>query len=1108
MISLKNIATIAKYETKVLWRNWFFRIFALIITVILVFFNIGVFSPVSNGRWFQRAISSGIPYANMVFLNLVQVAVIAFLATGIIKNNKKLDTNEVLFVRPLSNADLVLGKALALLTLFFWLNLVILAIAMIINATITDTSINFKAYLFYPLLISFPNIIFTTGLSFLLVSLIRNQAISIVLLLGLLGVILIYFQEKYYFLADYIAFKLPLHASDMVGFSYPNQLLLHRAIYLFLGIAFLSATILLLKRLPQKKVNRLVSGILTVLFLAGAAGLVRLYLEKELSDRALRSAMITLNGEIAEARNFDIQSCHLDLVHTEKIIDCKARLTIQNNHTHPLRELFLILNPGLTVTKLLIDEQEVGFRRSSHLIFFESPQPLNPREQKQVEINYTGTVNEAVCHLDIQGEQYEKPIQVFLFNIDKRFAFLEPDYVLLTKEALWYPQARAGYNRVNPGAGNQNFTDFRLRVKTKENLSAISQGKVVNSAPGIYEFLPEFPLPQISLIIGNYVRNSITVDSTDFNLFVHRGNDYFSEYFDQVQDTLATLIRDLRNGYEQDQRLKYKFSRLQLVETPIHFNAFTTFYESHQAYVQPETVLLPEKGGQIWPLDLKLQFKSMERQARRGNQLIDEKDQQANVFNNFVKAVLTKQNNQNQFGWGNNSAQTASYGLFPNLYWFQTGISGKKWPFLNKNLGDYLHQRAPTEVDMSRNWNGISFTEDCNQLMREKNLEEILTGEENFNKIIGVIDMKGDYLLKYLEMQIGKDAFESFLYEMIQKHAHQTIDYDDFRTGILTQFQLDIEPVINRIYTQADQPAYIISDVKNYQVRDGDRNRFQVTFKVQNVGDADGLINVHFNNRPRSVGLAPQAGALVSKTSIIPKSQKKEIRMLLDERPERIVINTLISRNIPSLINLSLGQFKVNEKQAALQGEMVIQDDTSGTSGEIIVDNEDQGFTAFTPIREPYLRKVILERNGANNQKYHGEWRSSASRWRLTTGSAYYGKYVRSAHFTRSGNGGKIATWKPEIKESAYYDVYVHLTGNNDNRAFFSNRGKQEKINYQYYVFHDDGEDEITVEVTKAERGWNFIGSFYFSRGRGKVVLSDESESSTVFADAVKWVKQ
>ena len=1108
MISLKNITTVAKYETRVLWRNWFFRIFALIIIAILIFFNIGVFSPVSNSRWFHRAISAGIPYANMVFLNLVQVAVLVFLATGIIKNNKKLDTNEVFYVRPLSNADLVLGKAFALLTLFFWLNLVILAIAMIINATVTDTSINFKAYLYYPLLISFPNIIFTTSLSFLLVSLIRNQAISIVLLLGLMGVILIYFQEKYYFLPDYIAFKLPLHASDMVGFSYPNQLLLHRAIYLCLGIAFLSATILLFKRLPQKKINRLVSSILTVLFLVGTAGLVRLYLEKELMGQALRSAMITLNGEIAEVPNFDIQQCHLDLEHAENSINCKARLTIQNNHTHPLRELFLTLNPGLTVTKLLVDEQEVGFRRASHLIFFESPQPLNPREQKQVEVSYHGTINEAVCHLDIQGEQYKKPRQAFLFNIDKRFAFLAPEYVLLTKEALWYPQAKAGYNRVNPGAGNQNFTDFRLKVKTRENLLAISQGKVIHSAPGIYEFLPEFPLPQISLIIGNYVRNSITVDSTDFDLFVHRGNDYFSEYFDQVQDTLSALIRDLRNGYELDQRLKYKFSRLQLVETPIHFNAFTTFYESHQAYIQPETVLLPEKGGQIWPLDLKLQFKGMERQAKRGNQLMDEKDQQAIVFNNFVKTVLTKQNNQGQFGWQNNSAQTANYGLFPNLYWFQTGISSKKWPLLNKNLGDYLIQRGPTEVDMSRSWRGISFTEDCNHLMREKNFEEILTEEENFDKIIRVIDLKGEYLLKYLEMQIGKDAFKSFLYDMIHKHAHQTIDYEDFRTGILTQFQLDIEPVINRIYTQADQPAYIISDVKNYQVRDGDRNRFQVTFRVENVGDADGLINVHFNNRPHPAGLADQAGAHASRTSIIPKSQKKEIRMLLDERPERIIINTLISRNIPSIISLSLGQFKADEKQTALQGEIVIENDISGTSGEIIVDNEDQGFTTFTPIREPYLRKVILERNGANNQKYHGEWRSSASRWRLTTGSAYYGKYVRSAHFTRSGDGGKIATWQPEIKESAYYDVYVHLTGNNNNRAFFSNRGKQENFNYQYYVFHDDGEDEITVEVTKAERGWNFIGSFYFSSGKGKVILSDKSESSTVFADAVKWVKQ
>lgn len=1110
MISLKNIATIARYESKVLWRNWFFRIFALAIITILVFFNIGVFSPVGNNRWFHRAISSGIPYANMVFLNLVQVAVLIFLASGIIKNNKKLDTNEVFYVRPLSNADLVLGKALALLILFFWLNLVILVIALIVNVTATDTNINFQAYIYYPLLISFPNIIFTTSLSFLLVSVLRNQAIGIIFLLGLVGVILIYFQGNYYFLPDYIAFKLPLYASDIAGFSNLNQLVLHRTIYLCLACAFFLATISFFPRLPQRKVNRLASAILTILFLLGATGLVWVYLEKEINDKALRKTMIALNGEMAETPNIDITSCYLDLNHSENTISCGARMIVQNNQVHQLKKLFVTLNPELSVNKLIFEGRALNFTRKSHLILFETPVPILPGEKKSLEIQYEGGINEAVCYLDIHGDRYEKPRTTFMYNIDKRFVFLESDYVLLTKDALWYPQAWVGYNKTSPGAGNHNFIDFRLKVNTRENLTAISQGKVMNEAPGVYAFSPEVPLPQISLIIGDYDQKSITVDSTDFNLFFHEKNDYFSEYFDQLQDTLATLVRDLRNGYEQDQNMKYNFSRFQLVEAPVQFYAFTNLYENHQAYIQPETVLLPEKGGEIWELDFKSQFKVMNHQTRINNHVMDGKDKQANIFKNFVKSVLTKQQNSWQFSWrGGNNAEGANYAVFPNLYWYQTGINSKKWPLLNKNLADYLNQEAQVDDNMSRNWRGISFTEDCNSLMREKNLEDILSQEESFDKVSGIIKLKGDYLLKHLELQIGKEAFKSFLYQMIAEHAHQTLSYDDFRTAVLRRFQFDIEPIIDQVYSQVEQPAFIIADISDYQVRDGDRNRFQVVFRVENVEDVDGMIKVQFHYNRQSAAFAPPDMNDEASVSFIPKGQQKEIRFLLDERPDRIMINTLISRNIPSVINLPLGQFEMNQKQQPLSGEIILLNNEEVAITEIIVDNEDPGFTTFTPIREPYLRKMILKRNNENSpQKYHGEWRSSASHWRLTTGAAYYGKYVRSAHFTRSGKGEKIATWQPEIKESAYYDVYVHLTGGNSNNAFFPNRRKQQIVNYNYYVCHDDGEDGITIDINRAERGWNFLGSFYFSQGTGKVILDNKSENRSVFADAVKWVKQ
>ena len=163
--------------------------------------------------------SWGPPYASMILISIGLAAAVIFLASGIILKNKKIDTNEVFYVRPISNLEFVLGKAFSIFKLFFWLHVAFLVVIFVINITNPKITINPLAYLVYPMLTSFPTIVFATGLSFLLVTLIRNQPITIVLLLGLSGVILIYFHQKYYNIFDYMSFRVTLLASDMVGFT-------------------------------------------------------------------------------------------------------------------------------------------------------------------------------------------------------------------------------------------------------------------------------------------------------------------------------------------------------------------------------------------------------------------------------------------------------------------------------------------------------------------------------------------------------------------------------------------------------------------------------------------------------------------------------------------------------------------------------------------------------------------------------------------------------------------------------------------------------------------------------------------------------------------------
>lgn len=1109
MISLSNILTISKYESKVLWRNWFFRIFSIGILFFLFVFDMAAFSPISDSPWFIKSSSWGPAYTNMLMSAIPQAAAIIFLATGLVKKNKKIDTNEVFFARAISNADYVFGKALALFKLFFWLNVVILVMGMIYNLTNPITYFNPLAYVFYPLLISMPSIVFTTGLAFLLVTLLRNQPVSIVLLLGFSGVILIYFFGKYSGIYDYMSFRLNLMASDISGFSNVEFIILQRSFYLVAGIAFLVATAFFLDRLSNQIRYKIALGVIASIFAGFASYLMVSLWEYRNESINLRKDLIALNGRWANTPNIQILSNHLTIDHQDDEIKGTSEMRVINATQAALDTIFFTLNPGLSVTEIIVDQKEVDFKKELHVVSIPQKAGIAPNQELTIRISYQGKILEEPAHLEVEQKRYETVDGEFVYAIEKRYAFLQSGYALLTKDVLWYPNNAVGYSQSSPIKESGSFVDFKLDVKTIGNTTPISQGKV-EKVGDYYQFRPEYPLSQISLTIGSYEKKELVVDSINYAIYHHQGNDYFSEHFNELADTLHLLVKDLITSYEHDQQLNYPFERLLLVEAPIHFKAYNKIYVGHQAYVQPEIVFWPEKGGNNRDFDMKRQFRNMERQARQENQVLSDKEKQASVFNTIIKKVFTKQLGDRWFFDGRD-ADEADHSIFPNLYAYNSGVVSDKWTLLNKGVAEYLNEVRSPENDFSRNINGISFTEECNQLMQEAPLMEVLTKETEFSKIQKSVALKGEYLFSYLEQLIGEEELKKFLYGWISSSQHRLTTYEDFRNRILNEFELDIDPIINQVYSETDQPSFEIQNMDEYELLDGDRKRYQVLFDVTNTGNNDGVIKVAFDEENEqelsfSRRNLEAKTAQLEYTALIKAGETRQFGFVLDNEPKEISINTLVSKNIPSVISLSPGQFILKENAIPFEGERVVEGIYQTSQYEVIVDNEDEGFSAFSPIKDTYLRAYLDKRN-PSDKKYYGIWRRSYSKWRLTTGSGFHGKHIRSAHFTRSGKGEKTTEWTPDLKEEGFYDLYAFMMGKNQNQ-FTGRRNSDRKFTYKYIINHADGKDEINFNISNAERGWNYLGSYYFTGEGGSVVLTDECDLRTVYADAIKWVKQ
>ncbi|MBT1700139.1 hypothetical protein KK083_24840 [Fulvivirgaceae bacterium PWU4] len=1111
MISVSTILTISSYEGKVLWRNWFFRIIALLGIGFVTIFNLAVFSELDNADW--RGLSNGwiLPYASLLLISIPQAAAVIFLATGLIKKDKKLDTNEVFFVRPITNLDYVLGKALALFKLFFLLNLVLLCVPLIVGLTSPVATVNPMAFIVYPLLTSVPTIVFTTGIAFLLVTVIRNQPITIVLLIGIAGVQVIYYFDKFSNILDFTAFRLSMLASEMTGFVDIGFALWQRTFYFVTGIGFLFLTAFMLDRLSShKSVHRatLITGCL--LLLLSSFIMVRLW-DMRQEPIAFRQEMIDTNGRWAEVPNIDIVSHAIALEWAGQEIAGTSELVAKNNTGALLDTIYFTLNPGLTVDSVAVNGRSTEVNRDLQILSLNKGISIGSGEELRVRIHYHGKVVESAAHLEVDQKRYESTNDQLMFALLKKYAFLEDDYVLLTKDVHWYPDTGVGYNRKSAAKERRSFITFELSVKAPAGKVPVSQGEVV-MRDNVYKFKPEYPLPHISLVIGNYDKKEITVDSVVYSVYHYPENDFFLRQLDLLGDTLSHLITDVANEYEDAQKLSYPFKRLQFVEVPIHFAAYNKIYESHQALVQPETVFWPEEGGDMRQFDFRRQMKDMSRQAARANQVLTDKQKQANVFNDLIRKIFTKQTGE-RWVYESNDFDNADYSLFPNYYDFNSGIVSEDWALLNRSIATYLRNDKQVQNDYSREVNGISFTEECNDLMRTASMTKILT-EAEFSKINKSVTLKSKYLFSYLGQIIGENNFKSFLYDWVNSHQHQLSSYEDFRKAMLSRFNTDIDPIIRKVYSETAQPAFEILDVQKYEVMDGDRKRYQVLLKAKNSGDSDGVLEVKFNRKKRSdddnnFNSRPNEEApeeAPGRLSVIKQGETRLFGFVLDEKPNDLTVNTIISRNIPSVINLSMGTLSRRDGGLLFDGERVVEKETVSNQYEVIVDNEDKGFSSFSPIK-PTMLKAYLDRQKDSAQKYYGNWDSSYSRWLATTGSDFYGSVIRSAHFTRSGDGEKIATWTPAFAEEGFYDIYVYMKGKNQNEHV-GRDGEGKQFNYDYIVRNGDGTDHIKFNITNAEPGWNYLGSYYFNKTGGSVSLTDACDLRTVYADAVKWVKQ
>jgi ABC-type transport system involved in multi-copper enzyme maturation permease subunit len=1134
VINLSNIWTVAVYERKTLFRSWFFRIFSILTLLILFGMNMGVFAE-PGAQWTPRSIPANIPYLNVLFVNVAQAVIAVFLASDFLRRDKKLDTTEVIYARPISNGEYVVGKTLGIMILFTGLVVAILFMALVFNFILKDTPVEWMAYLLYPLLISIPTLTFILGLSFFLMILLRSQAVTFIVLLGYIGLTLFYFKDKLNGLLDYMGFYYPMVYSDLIGFADHQSILLQRGAYFLLGIAFIFATIRFLSRLPQTGRWNLVNLAAFLLFAAAGGSLGYMFHSQYRTHEQDRREFVQINNAWAHFPMADVLSNDLAVEQKGRRILVTSAVMLANRNEEIMDTLVFSLNPGFRVDSITGRQGAVAFDRHRQLLLVQPDGGLAPGGRMRLSFHYQGVPDPNVAYLDVPDKQRNNLKRIILATVDKLPGIADPEYMLLTREMLWYPVAGVGFNRITYQPVVPDFSRFTLTVKPGKGLIPVAPGQLEEDGSGTYRFLPETSLNTLPLVIGPFVKKSITVDEVDYSLYLKKEHDFFSGFFPTLSDTLGVLLKEAKDDYEYDELdLYYTFRRLNLVETPVQFHPYERPFTQYVEMVQPEMIFMPERGAGLSTVDFNRLKRSEERRNKERNNSRSAEEMEADLFRHFISHTFFETETRVGGGFrgrgedlinysGENLYSSNPYNAFPLYYNLVTGIRSDAYPGFNAMIEAYLKEGY--EVSPRESFRGgISDAERANLALREHGLMEIFA-RKNRDLIANAIYQSGSFIINALHNRVGRSEFDSFLYYYLEDHTFTDITFSQFEKDFRDAFDVEITSYMDFLKSGTDLPEFLVSAPEYIQTRDDYGDVYVVRMKISNTGGSNGLIDLTFR-MPGQGGFGPGGMETEQRLYEIGAGRTKEVQLVFYSAPRMLTVNTLLSGNIPSSFSIFLRS--ATEKSVTNLEEYARDAETAVnmyTEGEFVVDNEDPGFSFVSVSNESKVKKFIDSRkeepDKINYRTMNPWW--TPSTWTPVAHSGMFGQTIRSGLVVRSGDGSNTARWQTRMGQAGFYEVYVYIpvsamlggssgSGRGEGRGMggggrsggpeFADRGTV----YHYTVASNEGTEEVEFALDRPEDGWNLLGTFHFPADTATVTLSNSTNGSRVVADAVKWV--
>ncbi len=552
----------------------------------------------------------------------------------------------------------------------------------------------------------------------------------------------------------------------------------------------------------------------------------------------------------------------------------------------------------------------------------------------------------------------------------------------------------------------------------------------------------------------------------------------------------------------------------------------------------------------------------------RNGQVITDKELQVRIFNSFMRSTFITGENF-RFINGVAANEPTRYLLGPSFYFFKNNFYSSEYPVINAIFESHLQKiNTPGISNFVALSGALTDNDRANLILKNQSFKDLLAKNPDGDTLKTVLTIKGDYFFNLIRSKAGIDKFNDWFSRYIDDHRFKRVNIINFNNEVKNKFGFEFYPYLYDWFYGKEQPGFLFSGLEASEIVINERSRYQVTFVASNQESTGGLFNVSFRTGGGRggggggrgsggfgvVGFGGGGGnfqmavqgrgqisiqgrgmeaADISRIVYLGPHETKKVGIVLDAQPRAMMINTLFAKNIPGEITLPIDEIiKSKTVSKEFSGEEIVSPDSVISDHvSIIVDNEDAGFKVSKQNTENRLKRLlgIKNNNGTNYQSL--SLFNIPAYWQPVVQSSFYGKYVRSAVYTKSGNGDKTVTWKTVIDKAGYYDIYSFI-GKTANRmmiraggaartggtqGFNGADGQGRRItgapaqpykDFHYKIFYDGGTENISLDYENAESGWNKLGTYYLKADTTKVILSNLTSGKAVIGDAIKWIRQ